>query len=455
MKKPSKQVRTRIAPSPTGLLHFGTLRTALFNYLFAKNNGGEFIVRIEDTDKERSNAAFEKNILDGIAWAGLEWDEGPDNPGKFGPYRQSERGSVYEKYFKILQDSGQAYEKEGALHLKLPEDIKELTIKDLIRGEVTFDITQLNDIVIRKSDGTPTFMFANALDDALMEISHVIRGEDHLSNTPKQVIIYRALGFEPPEFAHLPLILNPDRSKMSKRAGDVDVDAYIQKGYLPEALINFMVFLGWNPKTTEEIFSLAELEKRFDIAQVNKAGAVFDIKRLNYLNNKYVNELSEDDFVTYCKNPLLKAGLVEENDFTNKKDREYLGKILDVIKDRTENNEEIAEQVQFFFKPAEDYDASKVIWKKSDKDETIKALAAAAEELEKLSAAQYTHENIEKAWRARLEKEGIEAGSFLWPVRYALSHEDRSPGAFEMAAVLGKKESMQRIKETISKLEKS
>ncbi|MBC7074377.1 glutamate--tRNA ligase, partial [Candidatus Parcubacteria bacterium] len=323
------KIRVRFAPSPTGYLHIGGVRTALFNFLFAKKNQGVFILRIEDTDKERSKKEYEENIMESLRWLGIEWDEGPDKGGPFGPYRQSERGEFYKKYLQKLLNEGKAYycfctkeeleaERQYLLSLgqaprysgkcrNLPKEVVEKNLKekkesvirlkvepqkvvffDLIRGKIEVEAELLGDFVIAKSLTEPLYNFACVVDDYEMKITHVIRGEEHISNTPKQILIQKALGFPQPQYAHLPLILAPDRSKLSKRHGAVSVWEYKKMGYLPEALLNFLAFLGWNPGTNREIYSLSALIKDFSLERIQKSGAVFNQKKLDFLNGFYI-----------------------------------------------------------------------------------------------------------------------------------------------------------------------
>jgi nondiscriminating glutamyl-tRNA synthetase len=347
--------RVRIAPSPTGPLHIGTARTALFNFLHARHTGGTFILRLEDTDVARSSLAFEKDILDGLHWLGLRWDEGPEVAGEaargpFGPYRQMERLPRYAEAAERLKAADRAYpcyctpeeldaerkrleaarlpprysgrcahltpdqratfEAEGrrpALRFRVGEGT--VVIDDIVRGRVEIDVDNLGgDFVIVRADGTPLYHFTVVVDDAAMQITHVIRGEDHLSNTPKHILLFRALGHEPPAFAHLPLILNPDRTKMSKRKSQTAIDDYRAEGFIPEALVNYLALLGWSTGTEEEVLSLDELVKRFDLGQVNKAGAVFDRERLEWLNGQWIRRLEADDLIERLR-PFLERDL--------------------------------------------------------------------------------------------------------------------------------------------------
>jgi len=347
------EVRTRYAPAPTGFLHIGGARTALFNYLFAKGQQGSFILRIEDTDIERSKPEFEKDILENLKWLGIEWDEGPDLSGQYGPYRQRERIDIYKKYLKKLLDENKAYycfcsEEEleaqrqyqmsigepprysgkcGQLSAKeikkylsegkkyiirfraLPKKIK---FNDLIRGELEFDTGLIGDFVIAKNLEIPLYNFAVVIDDFGMQISHVIRGEDLLPNTPKQILIQETLDIPTPKYAHLPLILGPDRSKLSKRHGAGAIFEYKKAGYLPEAMVNFMAFLGWNPGEEREIYSLPSLIKEFSLERVQKGGAIFNIKRLDFLNGFYIRQRSVEKLTELCLPYLIESGLIEE-----------------------------------------------------------------------------------------------------------------------------------------------
>lgn len=351
-RKPG-EIRTRFAPAPTGPLHIGGARTALFNYLFAKKNEGVFILRIEDTDPERSKPEYEKDIIDSLKWLGIEWDEGPDIGGNYGPYRQSERLNIYKKYLEKLLAEDKAYycfcseeeleaqrqyqlsigeaprysgkcanlskeEVEKYLEEGRPSIIrfkvqpKKIEFEDLIRGKIEFDTSLMGDIAIAKNLTTPLYNLAVVIDDFEMKISHVIRGEDHISNTPKQILIQEALGFPRPEYSHLPLILGPDRTKLSKRHGAVAISEYKKDGYLPETLINFMAFLGWNPGTEREIYSMPSLIKEFSLERIQKGGAIFNIKRLDFLNSFYIRQRSLEKLTELCLPYLIEAGLIEK-----------------------------------------------------------------------------------------------------------------------------------------------
>ncbi|MCX5920064.1 MAG: glutamate--tRNA ligase [Candidatus Melainabacteria bacterium] len=379
-------VRVRIAPSPTGNLHVGTARTALFNYLFAKHHNGTFILRVEDTDTERSNAAFTQNIFDGLRGLGLDWHEGPDVGGNFGPYTQSDRLELYKKYAHQLLDQGLAYydyntpdlldamreeatakklpfvyrpapltpEQEAeakatatqppSIRFRIPRDRTQIVVQDLVRGTVTFDANLLGDIVLLKSDGIAAYNFAVVVDDALMKISHVIRGEDHLPNTPKQQVLYEALGWEIPQFAHLGMILAPDRSKLSKRHGATAVSAFVEdQGYLPEAFINFLALLGWSPASTEEIFTIEQLAEQFSLDRVAHSGAIFDVEKLKWVNGQYIRSMPIETLAERVA-PYLTACPVAETYTT-----EQWHLLLDAVKEPLVVLSDVTDAVSYFF----------------------------------------------------------------------------------------------------------
>jgi len=482
-------IRTRIAPSPTGLLHIGTLRTALFNYLFAKKHNGTFIVRVEDTDKERSKKDFETNILEGLENIGLKSDESPIVGGKYGPYRQSERTEIYKKYLLQLLEQGDAYycycskeeldkEREKCMSNKLPprysgkcrnlnEEAKSLAREkksssvirlkvpentdihfyDLIRGDQkqnTKDLT--GDFVIAKDLETPLYNFTVAIDDTLMEITHVMRGEDHISNTPKQILIYKALGLNIPEFAHFPLILNQDKSKLSKRKNAVSVQDYLDKGYLKSSLINFLALLGWNPGTEQEIFDIEELIKLFSLDRIQKGGAVFDTDRLNWINTEHIKKMSDKDFIT-ATIPFLKDNL------NDKIDREKLNYLLLQERPRIKFFSDITENLKFFFNNNLNYEISLLCGKKLQADFVLNVL----EEIEKVlnTDDKFTEESLRENLIVLIKKLELKNGEVLWPLRAALTGQDRSPGAFEVAYALGKERSVARVKYAIELLKKN
>lgn len=478
MKKQAKiMIRTRMAPSPTGLFHIGSARTALYNYLFAKQNNGEFILRIEDTDKERSKIKWEKNIKQSLKWLGLNWDQ---------EYKQSQRLNIYKKYLEKLinkklvykcyctEDELEAMRKEQqsrgeppkytgkCRNLKTKKDKeyvfrfkvnnKIIKFKDLIRGNLEFDTSLIGDFIIAKSLNEPLYNFANVIDDADMKISHVIRGEEHLSNTPKQIMLYNALNLAIPQFAHLPLILGTDRSKMSKRHGAVSVEYYKESGYLSEALINFMALLGWNPGqgSVQEIFSMQELIKKFTLQKVQKGGAVFSIDKLNWMNREYIKKLdfkifkdkiANIKFIALQWEPISKAEL-----------------IFNIEKERAVTLNEIGKGVKFLFKDKLSYNSDLLKWKDMKNAEIKSSLQTAHKALFALAEKDFTKEKIEKTLLPLSEEFGKSAdgkfdrGKLLWPLRVALTGEKNSPGPFEAGELLGKKKSLERIKAGIEKL---
>ena len=478
-------VRTRIAPSPTGFLHIGTTRTALFNYLFAKKYQGQFILRIEDTDLERSEKRFERDILDGLRWMGINWNEGPEIEGPYTPYRQSERISTYAKYIQQLLDENKAYycfctseeldaqrasmmaeglapiysgkcrhlsqqeaidklnnEDKHILRFKMPHE--KISFTDLIRGKMDFDTALIGDIAIAKNIDTPLYNFAVVVDDFEMKISHVIRGEDHISNTPKQIALIKALNFPIPEYVHLPLILGHDRSKMSKRDGATSIMEYKEQGFLPEALINFIALLGWNPGDNREIFSLEELTKEFSIERVQKSGAIFNIQKLESINSYYIKNKPIEELTKLCVPYFEKAGY--KTDFEKNK------KIVKLEQERIKKLSDITEVAKLFFEPA-NYLAEILIWKKSNKETAIKALQNILNEFEKISETDFNIEKLKPILDSLVPRFNG-AGELFWPLRVALSGQESSPPPLEIAEILGKEESLQRIKIAIDKLER-
>jgi len=453
MEKSERKIRVRFAPSPTGLFHIGSARSALYNYLFARKNKGKFILRIEDTDLDRSKKEYEEDIIEGIKWLGLDWDEGP--------FRQSARTEIYRKYIKKLLDSDQAFycdhsqeelEKEKKEQMKKKEAPKhicdrrgkaktgiirfrapagKIVFNDLIRGKVEFEGGLLGDFSLAKDEQTPLYNFGVVVDDAEMKISHVIRGEDHISNTPKQILLYQALDLTIPEFAHLPLILGPDRSKMSKRHGSISIQQYRQEGYLSEAMINFMVLLGWNSGTEKEIFSLDELIKEFSLERIHKGGAVFNLERLNWLNGQYIRRMNLDELTGKCR-----LYLPQDIDF------DYAKKVVALEQERMKKLSEIGETTKFFFEDDLDYEPELLVWKKM----TQKEVKANLELLEKkLSEIEnFNQKTLENEIMPLAEKHG--KGELLWPLRVALTGQKASPGPFEVMEVLGKEKTLQRLK---------
>ena len=435
MSKSSK-IRVRFAPSPTGLFHVGSARTVLFNYLFAKKNKGSFILRIEDTDKQRSKKEFEKDILDGIKWLGLKWDE---------LYYQSKRTKIYEKYLQQLLDDGRAYVNK-IIWFKNPN--RQVVFHDLIRNRVEIDSSILGDFSLAKNLKEPLYNFAAVIDDYEMKISHVIRGEDHISNTPKQILIYEALGWKPPKFAHLPLILGPDRSKLSKRHSAVSLTDYKKQGYLPEAMVNFMALLGWSAQgplsgqSGDEIFSLNQLIQRFSLEKIQKGGAVFNIDKLNWFNSHYLRQKPIQELIKLCLPYLPKKISFSKKD---------LEKIINLEKERIAKLSEVGEATEFFFKEPK-FKPELLKWKNIDKQEIINSLGKSYSMLGTFKDADFRIDKLKKVLMPEAEKFNKDRGYLLWPLRVALSGRDKSPGPFEIAEILGKKKSLERIKKAIGSI---
>lgn len=497
-----KQIRVRFAPSPTGYLHIGGLRTALYNYLFAKKNNGAFILRIEDTDQKRIVSGALESLITTLNTMGIVYNEGSflekettKEIGGFGPYIQSKRLEIYKKYAEDLVKNSKAYHcfctqerltkvREEQMKNKQapkydkhclalsPEEIKkkiensepyvlrlnvsekhgDIIFNDIVRGEVKINVRDIDDQVLMKSDGFPTYHLASIIDDHLMEITHIIRGEEWLPSTPKHILLYEAFGWEIPEFAHLPLILNSDKSKLSKRQGDVAVEDYLEKGYLKESLINFIALLGWNPGqgSTQEIFSLKELEQIFDLRQVHKAGAVFDIKKLDWMNGEYIKKFSIDElYEQILTGGFLNKALIK-NAPPEMQTPEYLKKVLAIEQERLAKLSDIGENNKFFFVSEISYDEALLNWKQNTKEMTKEALVKAEKILQEFHEEKWTKENLEKIL---MEAAGDKKGDFLWPLRVALTGVEKSPSPFEVAWVLGKERSLRRVKSAISMLD--
>ncbi|GBE16241.1 glutamate--tRNA ligase [bacterium BMS3Abin15] len=483
------KVKVRFAPSPTGSLHIGGLRSALYNYLFAKQNGGEFLLRVEDTDKNRYVEGSVEKMQESLKWAGIEWDENI--------YTQSEHLDVYKKHAEQLIKDDKAYycfceperlqkmredqtatkqapmydqyclkslDKEEinknlknncpyTIRLRIPEN-ETIEFDDIVRGKVKFETNTIDDQILLKSDGYPTYHLANVVDDHLMNVTHVIRGEEWLPSTPKHILLYKAFGWDRPEFAHLPLLLDTNRKKLSKREMDVSVEDYINKGYIKDALINFVAFLGWNPGkgSTKEIFSLEELIKEFKLENVHKGGAVFDVQKLDWLNGQYIKNLPIDELYK------LALPFLEQKEFYEKPSpqnplpkgegdkKEYIKKVLTVEQDRLNNLSAIGESNKFFFQDIK-CDKKLLKWKDMKDDELKESLEKSKKVLN--DNKNWTKESLEKEL---LEAAGDKRGELLWPLRVALTGEKKSPPPGEVAWVLGKDESIKRINSALEKL---
>jgi len=484
----SQETRVRFAPSPTGYLHVGGLRTALYNYLFAKKTGGKFILRIEDTDRNRYVEGAVENLLESIKWSGLDYDEGPDKPGEYGPYQQSERLDIYKKYAKQLVADGKAYhcfctperltklreEQQAAklpqakydkkcLHLSKEEIQQKLdagepyvirlnvepgpkvSFDDEVRGHVQFDRETIDDQVLIKTDGFPTYHMANVVDDHLMKITHVIRGEEWLSSTPKHVLLYEFLGWKLPTFAHLPLLLNSDKSKLSKRQGDVAVEDYRDKGYFKEALVNFVALLGWSAGDNQEFYQMKDLEKSFDLSRVHKAGAVFNIDKLNWINTEHLKTKSDEELL-----PEVKKYLAESEFDENLYNDEELLKIIASMKERVTFTKDFVSECPFYYQAPVSYDEKTV--KKRWKERSPEVLRTIAERIEKLEEP--TKENYNDLLHSLAEELELGMGQINLPLRLAVSGVGGGPGLADMLEILGKKEIIKRINSGIENIKK-
>lgn len=498
----AETIRTRFAPSPTGFLHVGNLRAALYAFLFAKKHGGVFAVRIEDTDQERFVEGGTENILRSLAWAGIAVDEGAildrnggvGERGAYGPYIQSKRLPIYKEHVDTLLGAGNAYRcfcskerldelrktqerlkqpmrydgrcrglfseeadaralrgEPNVVRMKMPET-GETILEDLVRGRVAFKNDLVDDQVLLKTDGFPTYHLAVVVDDHAMRMTHVIRGEDWLPSTPKHLVLYRMFGWEPPRFAHLPLLLNADKSKLSKRQGDVSVEDYKEKGYLPEALVNFVAFLGWNPGGNREIYAMPELIEAFDLSRVGRSGAVFNLEKLDWYNEQYIRSMDIGELTRRCLPFLANAGLVKETD-AHGDNIQWLKQVVALEKDRMKKLSDLPMAVGYLFAGALEYDANLLVWKKSSREGACAALKGVANELEGVDEAHWTSEAIETAILSWTETNKYGKGDVLWPLRVALSGQKNSPGPFEIAHVLGRRMTLLRVEEAIRRLE--
>lgn len=473
------QVRVRYAPSPTGYLHLGGLRTALYNYLFARQRDGVFVLRIEDTDQERKVEGAVEAMIGALRWAGIDFDEGPGKGGPYGPYVQSERLALYRAAAEQLLASNHAYrcyrtpeeleelrrkhelaktatrldvrmsEEESArraaagapfvVRLRVP-DGETIQFHDLVRGEVSIASDLVDDQVLLKSDGFPTYHLANVVDDHGMRISHVIRGEEWISSTPKHVLLYRYLGYEQPEFAHLPLLLNPDRSKLSKRHGDVAVESYRDKGYLPEAMLNYLAFLGWNPGDEREIFSLEELIREFSLERVNKSGAVFNREKLDWFNAIYLRRRTADEIVADLRPMLAERGWDRFPDV-------YLRASVELMRERVSFVRDYLDNAPWLFVDPESYDPETVKkrWK-ADSPELLREVR------DFLASCDWSVAALEAGFHALAEAKGVGVGQYIHPTRLAVSGMGKGPGLFEMLEVLSRDVCLRRIDRALREL---
>jgi glutamyl-tRNA synthetase len=487
-----KNIRLRFPPSPTGFLHVGSLRTVLFNYLIAKKLGGKLILRIEDTDQARKVEGAVEALYAILDWMGINFDEGPREGGGFGPYTQSERRGIYDKYAGELLDKGAAYRCFcSAEHLeamrkvqaekKLPprydrecRDLPEAKIKqniaggkpfvirqkmpisgsvivrDELRGEIAFKAEDMEDHVLIKTDGMPTYHFAVVVDDHLMEISHVLRGEEWIPSFPKHSELYKAFGWEPPIFIHMALTLNKTGGKLSKRQGDVAVEDFRAKGYLKEALINFSLLLGWHPRDDREIFSLEDAVRDFEIKDLGTSPAVFDVEKLDYLNGFYIRQLPPKKLAELAK-PFLEANLGKTDDPLRRSDVFILNAVK-LEQERVKKLSDFALATEFFFLDILEYEARELIWKKSSPESALENLKKTAEILELIPDSAWTKQSIEDAMLGHIRAVGGKNGDWLWPMRFALTGMSASPGPFEVAEALGKDISIKRLVDARKKL---
>jgi glutamyl-tRNA synthetase len=419
-------VKVRFAPSPTGYLHIGGARTALFNWMYAKAQNGKFVLRIEDTDRQRSDQKFVDEILDSMKWLGLTWDE---------LYFQSERFGIYREYAQRLIKEDKAFAEGDAVILRMPQ--QEIKLYDLIRGEIVFDTATIKDQVLIKSDGSPSYSFACVVDDALMEISCVIRGEDHISNTPKQLIIYQSLGFHPPKFAHLPLIMG-EEGRLSKRTGAVAVSDYRQEGFLPQALVNYLMLLGWSPGNNQEVVDLDSAVKKFSIKKVNKAAAIFSMDKLEWLNSQYLKKMNTDDLVN-----LLKPGLQEKGCLLEQIDGQRLRTIVDLYKGRMTTLKDFWGWTDFLFEDSLRIDAN--IRQKHLAHDLRKEFKLLSERL--ANTQPFDSSSTEKIFRDLVAELGLKSSDLVHPVRVALTGKEVGPGLFDTISILGKEKTVQRLNE--------
>ena len=438
------EVRVRFAPSPTGALHIGGGHTALFNWLWARHNHGKFILRIEDTDLARSTKEYEQTIMSGMVWLGLDWDEGPDIGGNYGPYRQSERLDIYRDYANQLVDAGKAYKDGEAIIFRVEAGL-DISFKDMVYGQIDVmsdglrekDTDKLKDIVIIKSDGMPTYNYAVVVDDHLMNITHVIRGEDHISNTPKQILIYRALGWDIPEFAHLPMILGRDKKKLSKRHGATSIYEYRDMGYMPDSMFNFLALLGWSAGDDKEIFTRDEAAELFELSRVTRKAAVFDFDKLNYINQEHLKALPPDVRLSMVRPFWVEAGLpVEEVEAS--RGVKYLQDALTLMAGRGRTAKEMAEFSDYFVS----FEPVKARWNADGIDrEKLKPFFEAIFANEAWKAVEL--EGVARSWIG--QHEGAKMKDYAMPLRFALTGMKVSPGIFEVAELMGRDECRKRL----------
>ena len=445
-------IRVRFAPSPTGYLHIGGARTALFNWLYARHNGGKFVLRVEDTDDARNSRKAVDIILDGLRWMGLDWDEGPvsgdamrESRGDLGPYFQSQRGEIYKRRIKELVDNDLAYEHEGAIKFRMTRN--PVKIPDLVAGDVVRKLTDREeadpDFVIVRSDGKPVFHLVNVVDDIEMKISHVIRGEDHLSNTSKHIELFKAFGVEPPKFAHIPLILNNDGSKMSKRDTGASMETYMDGGYLPSAVINYLSLLGWSPKDDTEVMPVAELIERFDLSGVQRANARFDMVKLDWQNYEHIRAMPEEDFKDRALEQ-LKSANINTSDFKNS----YIEAAVATCTDKIKNLNDFAAYIGFYFQQEVSFDqdsAEKALT--PDNKPYLSALREAYAEL-----AQFDADSLQEALKATAVSCEVKNKLLVMPARVACTGSKVGPSLYHLFEVLGQTEVLKRFDAALARM---
>jgi len=485
----TKPVRVRFAPSPTGYPHVGNIRTAMFNWLLARHTGGKLILRIEDTDVARRVEGAVEAIMDSLRWLGIDWDEGPDVGGDYGPYYQSQRLELYQAAAERLVEQGDAYYcycsperleelraeqvkrkqppgydrlcrdlTKGECAQKDAEGIKPVVrfkiplegqtgYSDLIWGEVVVDNSTLDDFVLLKSDGYPTYHLANVVDDHAMEISHVIRAEEWISSTPRHLLLYKACGFEPPQFVHHPMILGPDRTKLSKRHGAVSILEYRETGYLPQTMFNFLSLIGWSLDDKTELMSRQELIDNFSLERIGKTGAIFNREKLEWMNGVYIRNLTADEFFEAVQ-PYLMMDIAAGKALIS--DEEYVKAILPLVQERARTLVEVVELTQFFFVDELDYESSLLIGKNMDRDSTVGALKASQPKLNQLKA--FDADSLEAVLRPLASELGLKTGQLFAVLRVAVTGRTAAPPLFDTMAVLSKERCMKRIEAALAKL---
>ena len=441
------EVRVRYAPSPTGHLHIGNARTALFNYLFARSQGGKFIIRIEDTDKKRNIEGGEQSQLNYLKWLGMDWDESVDVGGEYGPYRQSERNDIYKEYYEELLEKGLAYKcfctegRQPSIRFRVPEG-KIIAFNDIVKGEISFESDGIGDFVIVKKDGTPTYNFAVAIDDYLMKMTHVLRGEDHISNTPKQIMIFQAFGWDIPVFGHMTLIVNESRKKLSKRDESIIqfIEQYDELGYLPEALFNFIGLLGWSPVGEEELFTREQFIEIFDVNRLSKSPALFDMHKLKWVNNQYVKALDLDQVVELTLPHLQKAGKVGTE--LSAEEQEWVRKLISLYHEQLSYGAEIVELTDLFFKDEIEYNQeAKAVLEEEQVPEVLSVFAAKLEELE-----EFTPELIKASIKAVQKETGHKGKKLFMPIRVAVTGQTHGPELPQAIELIGRETAVRRLK---------